>query len=163
MHLRNEASGGRQGALGQVAYMKRIWRELFPGNLVTVLEELHVEALSLMRRLRARRNPMDLQPVQELAEEAQRFFNHVRERDGVLTVARGTRVLRFGAGQVWGIDPSARGPSLEDTISWMDRVIENLEHVLDVIDRKRILWWTLIAAVAAAIAALFALLSLLKS
>lgn len=142
--------------------MRRFWRELFPGNLVTVLEELHTEALALMRRLRARRNPMELQPVQELAEEARQFFNRVRERDDVLTVARGTRILRHGAGQVWGIDPSARQPNLEDTVAWMDRVIENIEHVLDVIDRKRILWWTLTAAVAAAIAAMFAFLALLK-
>jgi hypothetical protein len=140
--------------------MRRFWSELFPGRLLEVLEELHTEALELMRELRARRNPMQLNPVDELALRAQKLFAKIRSRDDVLTVARGTRILRLGAGEVWGIDPSVQTPKLEDTIAWMDRVIENMEHVMDVIDRKRVLWWTAIAAGFAAIAAIFAAISI---
>lgn len=103
---------------------------------------------------------MGLNPIDELKERARDLFNRIRSRDDVLTVARGTRILRFGAGEVWGIDPSAQDAQLEDTIAWMDRVIENIEQVLDVIDRKRVLWWTAIAAGFAAVAAIFAAISI---
>ena len=141
--------------------MKRFWSELFPGDLIDTLEFMHLEALDLMRRLRARRNQMHLDPIDYLRDEAQTFFQRVREKDDILTVARGTRILRFGAGEVWGLDPSAERPKLEETIAWVDRVIENIEDVLDTIDRKRILWWTLIAAATAATAAVFAFLTLI--
>lgn len=141
--------------------MKRFWGELFPGDLVEHLEFLHSEALDLMRRLRAKRNQMQLSPGDALRDEAQEFFKRVRDKDDILTVARGTRILRFGAGEVWGLDPSADRPSLENSIAWVDRVIQNIEEVLDTIDRKRILWWTLIAAGAAAIVASLAFFTLL--
>ena len=38
------------------------------------------------------------------------------------------------------------------SVEWLDRVVENIEHELDVIDRKRILWLTVAAAGFAALA-----------
>jgi hypothetical protein len=39
-------------------------------------------------------------------------------------------------------------------------VVENIEHEIDVIDRNRILWLTAVAAIAAAIAAVFGFFTL---
>lgn len=140
--------------------MNRVLKELFPSDQIETLEFLHSEALSLTRQLRARRNSMGLNPV-TVAEEAQMLVNRVRGKDDILGVAVGTRILRFGAGTVWGLDPSADRPDLERTIAWVDRVIQNIEEVLETIDRKRILWWTLVAALTAALAAIFSFLTLL--
>jgi hypothetical protein len=140
--------------------MKRIWKEMFPHVLDEQLEFLHDEALELARRLKARRNEMQLNPHEELAKEVQSLFKRVRDKDDLIGVTRGTRILRHRAGEVYGLDPSARHANIEEAAAWVDLVVENIEHVMDVLDRRRILWWTLVTAVAAAIAAAFAFFAL---
>jgi len=136
------------------------FRELWRPDVTQNLEFLHEKALELSRELRARRDEHGLLDEGRLKLDVENFFNRVREKDDIIGSVRGTRLPRRGATPVFGIDPSARLPNLETAIEWLDKVVENIEHELDVIDRKRILWLTLIAAVSAAIAAVFAFFTL---
>jgi hypothetical protein len=119
------------------------------------LEFLREHVLDLARALRARRLRGLAIIDADLALNAQQLVNRVREKDDVLGVTRGTRLIRHRAGLVHGIDPPAHAPDLEATVAWLDRVVENIEHELDVIDRGRVLWLTVFAAALAAVAALF--------
>src|ERR1700730_14098195 len=113
--------------------MRTSIREVFDSDLIDNLEFLQKEAIERGRTLRAKRNAMRL-----------------------------NRILRHRAGEVYGLDPSAAGdPNLEQAIDWFDVVVENIEHELDVIERRQILWLTLTTAVAAAVAAMFAFFALL--
>lgn len=139
---------------------KRIWGEIFPGDLEAHLEALHEEALELARKVRARRNPMQLQPHDKLATDVQTFFKGVRDRDDIIGVSTGTRILRHGAKEVFGLDPSADRASINQAAEWLDLVVENIEYLLSAIDRRRTRWLTLCSTVTATVAALLALLGL---
>jgi hypothetical protein len=135
--------------------MKGRFRELLPGDVEDTLEFLRDAALHLARVLRSER-PIHETPdtVADVERRTREFFARVREKDDVLGVPRGTRILRHGAKLVPALDNIWGDSTLEASIAWLDRVVENIEHELDVIDRRRILWMTLAAAVFAALAVL---------
>jgi hypothetical protein len=136
------------------------FRELWEPDAKENLEFFHKEALELARVLRARRDEHGRLDENQLKHDMRTFFNRIREKEDLIGVVRATRLLRHGAMPVFGIDLSARIPNLETAIAWLDKVVENIEHELDVIDRKRILWLTAGAAVGAAIAAIFGFFTL---
>src|SRR6266480_4781635 len=136
------------------------FRELWQSDAKENLEFFHKEALELARDLRARRDESARVDMDRLANDVQTFFNRIREKDELLGMVRGTRLLRHGALPVYGLDKSARVVDLEAAIAWLDKVVENIEHELDVIERRRILWLTAAAAVGAAIAAIFGFFTL---
>jgi len=145
--------------------MKARFSELLPGDVEDNLEFLRDEGLELARRFRAER-PMEMAPgfdSSSVALRVQQFFQRVREKDDLLTVARGTRILRHGAGIVFPIDNINLGSPLEASIAWLDRVVENIEHELDVIDRKRVLWMTVAAAVFSALAVVVGVIAVVIS
>ena len=125
---------------------------MFPGDLEDQLEFLHEAALELGRRTRARRNWGGLNPEDELAKDVQQFFVRVREKDDLIGVHRGTRILRFDADPVFGLDPSAQRGTVENAAEWIDLVVSNIETIIDVIDRKRAMWFTFAGTILAAIA-----------
>lgn len=135
-------------------------REVFDRDLVENLEFLREEAIELGRSLRARRNQMRLNPIDFIKDTVQKFFSRVRAKDDLLGVARVTRILRHRAGEVFGLDPSAGDAKLEPAISWFDTAVENIEHELDQIDRKRVLWMTPASTIAAALAAIFSAIAI---
>jgi hypothetical protein len=136
------------------------FRELWEPDAKENLEFFHKEALELARVLRARRDEHGRLDENQLKHDMRTFFNRIREKEDLIGVVRGTRLPRHGALPVFGIDLSARIPNLETAIAWLDKVVENIEHELDVIDCKRILWLTAGAAVGAAIAAIFGFFTL---
>lgn len=136
--------------------LQKMWTEMFPDDLEEQLEFLHEEALKLGRALRARRNEMILSPEDFLAISVQTYFNRVREKDDIIGVHTGTRILRHGAGEVYGLDRSARHGDIEKAAEWTDRVVENIEDLLVIIDRKRARWMNLCSTISAASAAILA-------
>lgn len=138
-----------------VAELKKGWVEIRPASdLVANLKFLEGEAIECARRLRAQRNLMQLNPMDLIKNTAREFFNRVDEKTDLLGQIRRNRILRHRALEVYGLDPSvADNPQLEPAITWFDGVTENIEYELDAIERRRILWTTVAAAVAAAIAA----------
>jgi len=142
--------------------MRTSIREVFDSDLIDNLEFLQKEAIERGRTLRAKRNAMRLNPMDFIKDTAQGFFTRTESKKDILGEVRRNRILRHRAGEVYGLDPSAAGdPNLEQAIDWFDVVVENIEHELDVIERRQILWLTLTTAVAAAVAAMFAFFALL--
>jgi tetrahydromethanopterin S-methyltransferase subunit F len=133
--------------------MRDRFRELLPGDVEETLEFFREEALQLARVLRSER-PVHVTPatIESVERRTREFFARVRSKDDVLGVARGTRILRHGAVVVSALDNIGGDAPLEASISWLDRVVENIEQELDVIDRKRILWLTVGSAAMAALA-----------
>jgi hypothetical protein len=138
-----------------------IWSAVFPGNLKKTLILLHEEAITLMREVRASRNEMHLNPDEFLRDKAQQFFMRVRGKDDLVGVHRVTRILRLGAGEVWGLDKSVKSPDIEQTVLWLDRAILNIEDAIEQIERRQMLWLTVFAAAFAGVAALLSFLGLI--
>jgi hypothetical protein len=141
--------------------MKVRVRELFVGDLIDHLESFQIAAIELGRELRARRNKMGLVNTDGLATSVQELFQLIRSKDSYIGTTRATRILRHRAKPVWGLDPSADRPDLENAIAWVDTVEENLDRELQLVDSKRVLWMTLFSAVCAAVAAVFAVIAVI--
>jgi tetrahydromethanopterin S-methyltransferase subunit F len=131
--------------------MEQRHRELIGRDVSDNLEFLREYALELARKLRSEIGMFPDEP--SLKDKAQKLVNRFREKNDLLTERRVTRIIRHKAPLVFGIDHGA-DPSREATASWCDTIVENIEHELDVIDRKRALWLAVIAASLAALAAL---------
>jgi hypothetical protein len=142
--------------------VKERFCELIPGDFEDTLEFLRTEALELAREFRAER-PLGGLSDADVTRRTQEFFQRVRGKDDVLTITRGTRILRHGARVVPAIDNISVPSGIEASITWLDQVVENIEHELDVIDRKRILWLTVAAAVFAALAVFVGIVALVIS
>src|SRR5262245_41899055 len=105
--------------------MKVRFRELFAGDLIDHLESFQISALQLGRELRAKRSQMGLVDMDGLANSVRGLFQLIRNKDSYIGEARATRILRYRAKPVWGLDPSADRPDLENAIAWVDTVQEN--------------------------------------
>jgi hypothetical protein len=137
------------------------FRDLWSRDLNDNLKFLHEGAIQFAWDLRARRHPQHGVDMDRLLIDVRRFFQRVREKNEIIGSVRATRILRHGAMPVRGIDSSAWGDvDLESAITWVDTVVENIEHELEEIDRRRILLLTAVAAAAAAIAAIFGFFTL---
>ena len=90
--------------------MPRRYHELLTNDVSDTLEWLREHVLSEARELRAKRNWGGLTDEDDLKLRAQRLSQRVREKDDILGVSRGTRLLKHRADPVWGIDPSAIHP-----------------------------------------------------
>jgi hypothetical protein len=137
------------------------FRDLWDQDAYANLKFLHEEAVTFAWDLRARRQAQGIVEADRLLKDVRHFFQHVREKNEIIGFVRATRILRHGAMPIRGIDSSAyKDIDLEAAIAWADQVVQNIEHEVDVIERKHILWLTAIAAIAAAIAAVFGFFTL---
>ena len=137
------------------------FRELFAGDLIDHLEHFQVVATELGRELRAKRNQMGLVNMDGLASSVRGLFQLIRNKEDFIGKTRATRVLRHGAKPVFGLDPSADRPDLEQAIIWVDTVEENIATELQNVDAKRILWITAFSAFCSAIAAVFGVVAVI--
>jgi len=123
--------------------------------VLETLEFLREEAIRVAREIRGTRNNLGMRNSSAF-KWAQELTVRIRDRDGVLGVARCTRIRRHGAESVWGLDPDAQIPDIEAAARWVDTVVENIENELAIIDRRRNLYLTFCCTVAALAAAVLA-------
>jgi hypothetical protein len=144
--------------------MRNRFRDLWLGDVEDTLEFLRDVGLELAREFRAERPSGDaFENIAKIKRRTQEFFVRVRSKDDIFGVARGTRILRHGAKVVPAIDNIGMGAELEASIEWLDQVVENIEHELNAIDQKRILWMTVAAAVFAALAVVVGIAAIIIS
>lgn len=131
------------------------YRELLTNEVVGVLERIRDEILQESNDLRAQETrPGFLNPT-DLEARAKKIFNRVEGEKNVLSLPRRIRLLRHRAVRVYGIDPGGvldTAPTLE----WFAQIVENIESELDSIDRKRVMWLTLMATALALLAVVLA-------
>jgi hypothetical protein len=138
------------------------YRELVTKDVTDTLETLREEILNQGNHLRAKREPGSSVNMDDLKACANTVFRMIEQKGDVLGLPRRIRLLRHRARPVFGIDPSA-ATEIEPTIAWFDQIVENIESELDLIDRKRVMWLTLAAAVLSAVAVLLAMIAVARS
>jgi hypothetical protein len=140
--------------------MRIRFKDLFPGDLLDHLEEYHVEAIRIGREIKAQRG-LVTPNFNHVTKLTTTFFQKIIQKDDFLGLPRATRIVRFGAPPVAGLDSATVFVDLEDSIKWIDQVQTNIEYELAVIDSKRVLWMTLFSAVAAGCAAVLSAAALI--
>jgi hypothetical protein len=138
------------------------YRELVTRDVTDTLEALREEILKQGNNLRTMRAPGSAVNMDDLKTRANTVFKMVEGKGEMLGLPRRIRLLRHRARPVFGIDPSA-ATEIEPTIAWFDQIVENIESELDLIDRKRVMWLTLGAALLSAVAVFVAMIAVARS
>jgi len=128
-----------------------------------VLEKLQVEAIHFAQDLRSRRDPLDLTDFERDTKDLMKFHKEVNAHRETLGDTRIVRILRHNTPAVRGLDKNkAAEPNLEDCIRCVEGILTNIEHELEVIERRMIFILTVAAVVAATAAAIASVIALFK-
>lgn len=132
-------------------------------KLAKVLERLQGDSITFAEELRSRRDPHNIYDHDKGTNDVQGFYLKIKQEEDILGRARTIRILRHQTLALRGLDKNKNEEAiLEPNIRWVEAVLLNIEHELEVIDRKRTLFLTVASVIAATAAAIAATVALFK-